>query len=559
MRIMLGLLIVALTYWPDPANAYLIRDCRTSSQWSSQTSLVHDINPGPADAANILFGFTQRGGVMAAYKGALFVQADNGQAGAELWRVAADAPPQIVSDLAPGPTGSKPHAFAVFQGRLYFAATTDTTGEELFRYDGNAITLAADLTPGPDGGEIHALTLFAGKLYFIRTGQNGDEMWSFDGTTAQPVTAINNSPGKIESSSLTQRAMVSFKGRLFYVRRGGVADHFQLWSYNQLFPMKVASLVPANEITEYSFDLGVYNDALYFGKVAGSPGNLTDELWKFNGQGAPVKVASLGSAYSFSQPGDFQVFKGKLYFGSGSRFHETDGVALQDPGAGPGGPPTSARHLSAFPAADQMFLTGYRDEWTGREPYIFNGSVATMLHNIMPDGSSPYGGSFPTSAVAVGNALYFYAKDADHGRELWQVKGEHGPVLLHCDIVVAPIWDDWRKWVVDQREIIVSTWLVQPRQRAQLLSRENVLARRDQETRVRVLEIDTRRRSLPEGALLATIVYDRETGDVLDRGFEAIGSPARQTSPTVRRLAADLIGKRTLRETLAERVTQPRN
>jgi ELWxxDGT repeat protein len=550
----IGILAVALVAAPTPVRAYWIKHCTYGIYWQSQTELVADINPGPADGASILFGFSHSNYYLAAYNGALYFQADDGASGAELWKVAGGAPSQV-ANLAPGPQSSAPHSFAVFQGKLFFAASTPSTGEEIFAFDGNAIALAAELEAGPDGGEIAGLTEYGGALYFARySSQNGHQVWRFDGSAAAPVAAINALPGHADVSDLIAEPFVVFQNRLYFVRNTPLPDHYELWAYDGSGVAKIKALTSGQNLVEYGFDMGVYQNALYFGVVVPVDWYHQDELWRFSGQGQPVKVATLpGHAYSFSQPEDFQVYKGKLYFSAGSGFFRLDGSSVQELSTGPGVLPYYLGNTSSFPAADRLFLTGFYDDWTQREPYTFDGSTAALLENIMPDDATPYPGSFPTRAVEVGGQLYFYAKDEAHGRELWRVTATGIP-FLDCDIVVAPIWEKWWEWPVDRREVLIATWVLDVDAPARLVSREVVPVARGKEARVPVLEIDTGQRDLSKGFALAGLVFDRATGEILDRGFDVVGTPEPRARAALERSAQDLLRRRSLKETLAEPV-----
>ena len=551
MRTSIAVLVAVLLQAATSAEAYWIRDCRYWQDFTGQTSMVLDINPGTGSAASIIFGFAHRNGRMAAYNGALYFQADDDQAGSELWRAQGGAA-AMVSDLSPGSAGSTPHSFAVFQDKLYFAATTPATGEELFRFDGTAISLAADITAGSDGGEITALTAYGGALYFTRTTDAGQKVWKYDGANAQMVSAISS----VEDGDLYESPFVVFKARLYFVKRGGLAAHFQLWAFDGSSAVKIKTLTEPNDILEYSFDLGVYQGSLFFGVVAGPSASNKDELWKYAGTGIPTKVATLGGASSFTQPGDFAVFENKLYFGSGNKFFRTDGTTVTDLGAGPGGPPYSAGQMSPFPKVNRLFLTGFYDVWTAPEPYLYDGTLTTLLRDIMPNDAQPYAGSFPTTAIESGGDLYFYAEDVAHGRELWRATGELGLKMMECDIVVAPIWEDRRLWVIRDPEVVVSTWLVVPGAQTRLISREVVKASRTKEIRLRVLSVDTRRQPLPEGFALTTLVFNRETGAILDRGFDVVGSPSARVKQELRRGATAVVAGRTLKDVMAQAVTK---
>ena len=553
MRTSNGLLCALALFAAAPADAYWIRDCHTSkANWSGQTAMVSDLRPGAEGSADSVFGFAPRDGLMTTFGGMVYFQADNGQSGAELWRVG-DGAPMLVKDIASGAAGSSPHAFAKFQGKLYFAASTAATGEALFRYDGNTVSLAADVVAGADDAEITALTVYAGKLYFIRTTDNGQRMWRFDGSNAVPVGAIDAVPGSIDDGDLIARPLVVFKNRLYFIKAQGA--NYRLWAYDGATASSIKALVEPGNTTSYNLGLGVYKDALHLGTVvAGAAPFHKDELWKYSGTGAPVKITTLpGNADSASQPDDFQVFQGKLHFSAGGDLYRYDGTTLEDLHAGPGGPPWHARHLNLYSSAGQLYLAGFYDDWKNNEPYLFNGSTSTLVRDIMANDATPYGGSFPSPAVEAGDALYFHAEDATHGRELWRVTSDAAMPRLECDIVVAPLWDDWRLWIVDEREVIVSTWLVAPGVRTQLLARERTTAVRGKEIRMRVLDIDTRRKSLPAGAALVTVVHDAATGDVLDQGHQLIGQGGERAQGHLQSEVAPL-AKRTLREVMAERV-----
>ncbi len=554
MRRKLGVLVASLALGAAPAPAYWIKHCSYQTFWSTQTAMVADLNPGPADAASLIFGFSPHHHLAIAYGGTLYFQADDGQTGAELWRIAGGAPVQV-ANLGPGPQGSAPHAFALFQHKLFFAASTPATGEELYAFDGTSIALAAELTPGPGGGEIAGLTEHDGALYFARfSATAGHEVWRFDGSTAAPVAAINALPGFVHRGDLVAEPFVVFDGRLFFVLETPLPEHYELWAWDGAGVTQIKALTAGQEITSYGFHLGVHGGDLYFGVVAPAAAPFhQDELWRYDGQGAPVQVAVLpGHAFSFSQPHDFQAHQGDLYFSAGSGgFFRFDGGSVQELATGPGGLPYYAENTTAFAAADRLYFTGFYEDWTGREPHLFDGATAALLENIMPDGAAGYPGSFPSRAVEAGGELYFYAEDEAHGRELWRVSGQGIPIL-ECHVVVAPIWEEWWEWPIDRREVVVATWWLGPGGEERLLSREVVTVERGEEARVRVLELDTRREPVPRGFALATLVFDRETGEVLDRGYDVVGTPEPRLRAALERAAAGVLERGSLQEVMEE-------
>lgn len=106
-----GLAVVMALAAAVPAGAYWIKECSYGNHFSSQTAMVADINPGPDDAAHALFGFGARGELITVYQGAIYFPANDGKAGAELWRSA---------------------------GALYFARAAPNGGQHVWRFDGTS-------------------------------------------------------------------------------------------------------------------------------------------------------------------------------------------------------------------------------------------------------------------------------------------------------------------------------------------------------------------------------------------------------------------------------------
>lgn len=518
-----------------PAEAYWAKSCSHDTYVSTSTTRVADINPGAADAVEIALQPSQpRSHFMAIYQGVLHFQADDGQSGPELWRTAGGAA-GIAEDIVPGAQGSAPHAFAVYKNRLYFAATTPATGEELFNYDGTAVTLAADTMPGTAGGEIFGLTVYDGDLYFVRGQPNdGQQVWLYDGVSAQPVAAIDAAPGAIEPSG--DRVFTELGGKLYFVRKLPQAGGFRLWVFDGTSASEMLALTPG--VVSSRPGLGIHDGVLYFGRqVYDAPNALWEgQLWSYSGYGAPAPVATLPGS-SGDLPRELQSFHGKLYFSrSFNALYRLDGSVAQElPTVAPDVP----RSLTHFSAANALFLSGksplVSTDW---EPYLFLGTNAWRLKNIMPDTNSP-AGSLPTFGVEA-DGLYFLAEDDVFGRELWRTTVELEIPYFKCDVLVALPWEHWLEWPIGEREIYVETWMVGPRD-TRLLSAERIAATPTTEARLRVLEIDTRREAVPEGFALVSIVSDSRTGERLDQGYAVVGAPEAEAMGAIEESMADLL------------------
>jgi len=503
-----------------------------------QTARVTDLNPGKADAAMISFGFSRRDEFMAAYQDALYFQGNDGHTGSELWRVSKGVAPSQVVNLAPGSAGSFPHAFIVFQKRLYFAASTPATGEELFRYDGQSVTLAAETTPGAAGGTILSTVVYGNAIYFTRKAASDLAVWRFDGTAAEPVKEISE---PILDDGITASPFAVFKGKLYFV---GEAPLYELRSYDGSSVSVIKALASGFPVS-YQMNLTVFEDELYFSVVAPKEAFLEqDELWRYDGEKPPAQVFVFpGDANSFSQPNDYAEYKGKLYFRSDG-WWRLDGAAVKQVS---GQLPSAVGQTSRFNSADRLFFSGFYDNFKDKEPYLFDGTTAALLKNIMPQDASAGPGSLPSRAVEVNGELYFYAADETHGRELWRTSAATEELQFRrCDIVLAPIREEWARWPPPLRDLVVATWVLSTQGR-RLISREVVKITADRETHVRGLEVK-------DGFVLATVAFDRETGRVVDSGFDVVGRLDARERRVLERTAAALVKRSTLREVMRESI-----
>ncbi len=121
-----------------------------------------------------------------------FFNADDGIHGRELW-VSGNAPgtTRMVKDIFPGPKGSGPDHFTLFQGKAYFSAFDPKAGNEVRVSDGTAggTHLVADILPGREGGGFYSGVVMGKSLYFfarVSTGPDRFGLFRYDGGTRPP-------------------------------------------------------------------------------------------------------------------------------------------------------------------------------------------------------------------------------------------------------------------------------------------------------------------------------------------------------------------------------------
>src|SRR6185436_20419302 len=98
--------------------------------------------------------------------------------GSELWKFDGTTASLVTNLNATG--DSFPEALTVFNGALYFVATTPAAGYELWKYDGHSVTLAADIFAGAGSSYPQFTAVFNRSLCFSATddGFSNWELWT---------------------------------------------------------------------------------------------------------------------------------------------------------------------------------------------------------------------------------------------------------------------------------------------------------------------------------------------------------------------------------------------
>ena len=87
-----------------------------------------------------------------------------------------------MADINPGAGDSGPTFLTVFNGALYFSATGDSAGTELWKYDGATTKRVSDLNAAGNSNPAF-LAVFDNALFFQANGGDGAgiELWKFKG------------------------------------------------------------------------------------------------------------------------------------------------------------------------------------------------------------------------------------------------------------------------------------------------------------------------------------------------------------------------------------------
>ena len=193
---------------------------------------------------------------------------------------------QLFIDIDPGRSGSYPRDLTEVNGKLYFAADDGESGDELWVSDGTAegTQLVAEIDISSLSSNPSDLTEFGGKLYFSADdGENGRELWVSDGTAegTQLVTDINPGFDDFDYSyayaSSNPRDLTEFNGKLYFSADDGENGE-ELWvSDGTTAGAQLAADINPGSDDSFPRNLFVFEDELYFNADNGETG---DELFK---------------------------------------------------------------------------------------------------------------------------------------------------------------------------------------------------------------------------------------------------------------------------------------
>lgn len=167
------------------------------------TAMVFDVNPGKA--ANI--------DDMVVIGDTLYFTAVHATYGRELWASDGTAA-KLVRDIYPGEEGSYPTGLTAFANQLFFYASDNQLGYELWQAKNpNEATLFADILPGTDGSinGIPPMVEFKNALYFnADDGHHGFELWR----AAEKKPIVKPAPAKPKVKIARGKVVLDARGRL---------------------------------------------------------------------------------------------------------------------------------------------------------------------------------------------------------------------------------------------------------------------------------------------------------------------------------------------------------
>jgi ELWxxDGT repeat protein len=328
-----------------------------------------------------------------------------------------------VSDINRGEVGSNPAELVNFNGRLFFAASTDDDGIELWQSDGTSdnTTQVRNINSGSAssisiGSRNNALVVVSNVLYFAADGGTNDgvELWRSDGTRDGTVQVADINP----DGNSNPTDLVNFNGILYFAADGGTNDGKELWRSDGTSDgtFQVANINPdgGSNPTE----LTVVGNRLFFVATDGD----STELWSSDGtRGNTDQVEDINRDESFN-PTDLVNFNDTLYFAANGddddgrglwRLDSTSNNAVQvDRGSESSNP-------SGLTVSGNFLYFAATTTADGTELWRSDGNTIRQVRDINNEGSAS---SNLTDLIDVNGTLYFVATD-DDGRQIWRSDG----------------------------------------------------------------------------------------------------------------------------------------
>lgn len=305
-------------------------------------------------------------------------------------------------------TGSGPTQSVVAGNLIFFSATDNVNGNELWKSDGTAAgtVMVKDIWPGGNSGLSNSSLkelVVAGNNVFFRAydGVNGWELWRSDGTAARTILVKDIYPGSYRRrtgsrwgwgtyttySNNSNPGSFSKAGSNVLFRAYNATGGAELWKTDgtSAGTVMVKDIWPGGSSSPQNF--GAMGDTVYFTAQDGVNGY---ELWKSDGTSAgTVMVKNIYPGSGGSYPRQFAAIGNTIY----------------------------------FDAADNV---------NGYELWKSDGTTAGTV--MVKDIASGYSSSQPRSLTALGNTLYFTANDGVNGNELWKSDGTAGGTVMVKDL-----------------------------------------------------------------------------------------------------------------------------
>jgi ELWxxDGT repeat protein len=421
------------------------RELFKSDGTATGTVVVKDIRTGnQGSASDIKF---------ANVNGTLFFIANDGTNGYELWKSdGTTTGTTLVKNITPGAApafpSQAPHHLTNVNGTLFLSANDGTSGMELWKSNGTAsgTVLVQDLHSGANYSvselEESVRPIAAnGRLFFAaHDGSQGRELWTMDGGGESPVQLVG-----VKGKGVIAPPYNPFQVKELGVKGTGVSG---IGVLPPTPPTETSRLTDiAGAASSDPRDFTNVNGIVYFTAGERNVAN-SRRLWKTDGTMAGTGEVFAVSGLTYANPANLINVNGLLYFTAEFATSTSGQLGIEigrvnsafrikqldvHPGASSSNPSnlTNVAGVLFFTADDSAGVTGSA-LWASRgEGY----STTLVANDVLFDGDGP--GSGPKYLTNVSGVLYFTVKKAGLGRELWRSLGTYETTAMVKDIQIG--------------------------------------------------------------------------------------------------------------------------
>ncbi len=191
---------------------FLIVSLQNLQSFGQSSTLIKDLNLGVGD------GFDNWNFKGVQYKDNYLLPAKNGNDNLELYTIK-NGDISLIKDINPAGS-SNPENFVLLKDKIYFIATNDANGREIWSTDGTAegTTLAIDVLPGKESGNPDKLIVSKNdKLYF----SSNNKVYVSDGTQSgtKEILGFKRVNFKEDFITATPTAVATYKQGIAFVNK----------------------------------------------------------------------------------------------------------------------------------------------------------------------------------------------------------------------------------------------------------------------------------------------------------------------------------------------------
>ncbi len=263
------------------------------------THMLKDIYPGSVSGA--VDYTTNYFNNALLYNGKVYFAADDSVHGNELWSTdGTEAGTRMVWDIdrKSSSRNDGPRSLTIAMGKIFFRAKTKDTGYELWYTDGTAVgtRMVKDLYPGSKDGIMGNLHVLNDKLYFKGKENDsiGEELYSYDGNAITLVKDINPAIGQGSGEWKNGSNQAVVEGKLYFDSYDTIRNAkgvYHLWVTDGTTTGTHKIIIPApNEEGELPTMAGTVDNKLLFSPRFTGAHFKKQELWVSDGTTGGTRI-----------------------------------------------------------------------------------------------------------------------------------------------------------------------------------------------------------------------------------------------------------------------------